>query len=60
MGGGQGQGDYDKLEDLDEKPLTVNMSLVGVAIFPEDELESLMPAVSEDEDEDSGGYPGGY
>ena len=46
------------LEDLDEKPLTVNMMLVGIAVFPEGEIDSLMPLPSEEEDDSSGA--GGY
>lgn len=56
-GGQQPVQDNNKLEDLDESPLTVNMSLVAIATFPEEELDSLMPLPSEEEDDGaSGGY----
>jgi hypothetical protein len=48
------------LEDLDEKPLTVNMMLVGIAVFPEEELDSLMPLPSDEEEEDGGAGAYGY
>ena len=60
--GGRGQQPMEvnnKLEDLDENPLTVNMSLIAVATFPAEELDSLMPLPSEEE-EDSGSSPYGY
>ena len=49
-----------RVEDLNEKPLTVNMMLVGIAVFPEDELDSLMPLPSEEEDDGSGAGAYGY
>ncbi len=63
--GGMGQNqnpvpDINLLEDLDEKPLTVNMMLVGIAVFPEEELDSLMPLPSEEEDDGSGAGAYGY
>jgi hypothetical protein len=61
MGGNQNIApEIDILEDLDEKPLTVNMMLVGIAVFPEDELDSLMPLPSEEEDDGSGAGAYGY
>ena len=55
MGQNQNAGpEINILEDLDEKPLTVNMMLVGIAVFPEEELDSLMPLPSDEEEGDGG------
>jgi len=60
-GGGQQPSIDNKLEDLDESPLTVNMSLVAIATFPAEELDSLMPLPSEEEEDDGYGSSGyGY
>jgi hypothetical protein len=59
MSANQNQGpEIDILEDLDEKPLTVNMMLVGIAVFPEEDLDSLMPLPSDEEEDDGAGAYG--
>ena len=61
MGPGQNQmPEINILEDLDEKPLTVNMMLVGIAVFPEEEIDSLMPLPSDEEEDDGGAGAYGY
>jgi len=61
MGQNQNAGpEINILEDLDEKPLTVNMMLVGIAVFPEEELDSLMPLESDEEEDDGGTGAYGY